>query len=102
MIKRDIFGFGGMKVITDRAATYANRVLTIINLVLLVNLNVLAGADIMQYMWVGLLGLVAFIVLIVFDLVVIYPQEINFRDTRSDVMGEMHRKLDELLKEKEK
>jgi hypothetical protein len=94
MFKKDVMGFGGLKVISDRAATYANRVLTILNLILLVNLNTMAGADLMQYLWLGVLGFVAFIALLVFDLVVIYPSEINFRDTRSNVMGDMHTKLD--------
>ena len=100
--KKDIIGFGGLKVISDRAATYANRVLTILNLVLLINLNSLAGADLMQYWWVGVIGTIGFIALMIFDLYVIYPSEINFRDTRSDVMDGMHRKLDRILEKKVK
>lgn len=95
-LRRDIVGFGGMKVITDRAATYANRVLTIINLLLLVNLNTLAGTDLLQYWWLGVLGAIGFLAIMVFDTFIIYPQEINFRDTRSNVMGDMHTKLDKI------
>lgn len=102
MFKKDVMGFGGLKVISDRAATYANRVLTILNLILLINLNSLAGADLMQYLWLGILSFMAFILLLVFDLVVIYPSEINFRDIRSSVMGDMHTKLDLLVADMEK
>jgi len=94
----DIMGFGGMKVITDRAATYFNRVLTILNLILLINLNSLAGADLMQYLWICVIGGIAFVALMIFDLLVIYPDEINFRDIRSDVMGGTKKKVEEIDK----
>lgn len=84
--RKNPLNLGGLKIITDRAATYANRVLTVINLLLLVNLNVNQGADLWQYLPLVVVGTLGFIILMVIDMVIIYPQEIEYRDERSPTL----------------
>lgn len=90
------FDYGRFKIITDRAATYAGRVITVINLLLLVNLNLTTGTDLFQYIPLAIIGGVLFFIAMIFDMVVIYPQEVTYRDNRSKVMSGIDKRLKEM------
>ena len=89
---------GGWKFIGDRALNYLGRVISLISFALVLNINSLLGVDVWTYLPLFALCLAAGILFMVFDVMVILPQENKFCFKQNPVIQEMHDDIKELKK----
>lgn len=93
---------GSWKAIGERALNYFGKLITLINFILLINVSAILGADLLVYLPVFLLILTLGVLFMIFDILVILPQENKYlfrknpeiQEIKSDIK-EMRRLLDE-------
>jgi len=95
----DIGGIGGWKFIGDRALNYLGRVISLISFALVLNINSILGVDVWTYAPYAIGFIVFGILFMIFDTLVILPQENRFCFRQNPVIQDMHDDI-KLIKEK--
>lgn len=90
---------GGWKFIGDRALNYLGRVVSLVNFILVLNINNLLGVDVWSYAPWFAASLIAGALFMVFDTLVILPQENKFCFTQNPVVMAIHKDVGRLEKE---
>jgi hypothetical protein len=89
---------GSWKVIGERALNYLGRVISLINFVMLINISRMLGTGIKDYIPFAIVCIIGGILFMIFDILVIMPQENTYLFKNNHEIQEMKRDLKELLK----